>query len=69
MSHFGLQMAFEGNKDQNMRRAKSDCTMVNTSNNNGEIQHKMPLNSLFVAFLGFDLAFRDLDDGKGLNMT
>ena len=52
-----------------MKRAKSDCTMVDTCNNNGEIQHKMPLNSLFVAFLAFDLAFKDIEDGKGLNIT
>ena len=43
--------------------------MVNTGNNNGEIQLQMPLNSLFVAFLAFDLAFKDFKDGKGLNMT
>ena len=29
----------------------------------------MPLNSLFVAFLAFDLAFKDIEDGKGLNIT
>ena len=62
-------MAFEGHKDQKQEKERAIAPWLMLAIPMVKFNIKWPLNSLFMAFLAFDLAFKDFDDGKGLNIT